>query len=72
MGYMGKYLDINLATEYIHEKELNLELAEKYVGGKGLGARILYDELKPKVDPLSPENIILFMKLSNKLFIYIK
>ena len=61
MGYMGKYLDINLTTEYIHEKELDLELAEKYVGGKGLGARILYDELKPKVDPLSPENIILFM-----------
>ncbi len=61
MGYMGKYLDINLTTEHILEKKLELELAEKYVGGKGLGAKILYDQLAPKVDPLSPENIILFM-----------
>ncbi|OLS32260.1 MAG: hypothetical protein HeimAB125_10820, partial [Candidatus Heimdallarchaeota archaeon AB_125] len=33
----------------------------KFIGGKGLGAKILYDELKPGIDPLGPENIILFM-----------
>ncbi len=61
MGYMYKYLDVDLSSGKIHEKKLDLELAEKYIGGKGLGAKILYDELKPGIDPLSPENIILFM-----------
>jgi aldehyde:ferredoxin oxidoreductase len=38
-----------------------MSLAEKYIGGKGLGARLLYDNLNAGVDPLSAENIILFM-----------
>ena len=61
MGYMHKYLDVDLTTEKILEKKLNLELAEKYIGGKGLGAKILYDELDADIDPLSPANVILFM-----------
>ncbi len=61
MGYMYKYLDVDLTSGKIHEKKLDPELAEKFIGGKGLGAKILYDELKAGVDPLSPENIILFM-----------
>ena len=61
MGYAYSYLDINLTTGKIHEKKLDLELAEKYIGGKGLGAKLLYDNLKPEIDPLSEENIILFM-----------
>jgi len=61
MGYMHKYLDVDLTSGKIHEKKLYPELAEKFIGGKGLGAKILYDELKAGVDPLSPENIILFM-----------
>ncbi|MHA1482795.1 MAG: aldehyde ferredoxin oxidoreductase family protein [Candidatus Heimdallarchaeaceae archaeon] len=61
MGYMHKYLDVDLSTQKIHEKKLDLELAEKFIGGKGLGAKILSDTLKPGIDPLGPENIILFM-----------
>ena len=61
MGYMHKYLDVDLTSGKIHEKKLDSELAEKYIGGKGLGARILYEELKAGIDPLSPENIILLM-----------
>ncbi len=61
MGYMHKYLDVDLTSERIQEKKLDKELAEKFIGGKGLGAKILYDELEAGVDPLSPENIILFM-----------
>ncbi len=61
MGYMHKYLDVDLTSGKIHEKKLDPELAEKFIGGKGLGAKILYDELKPGIDPLGPENIILFM-----------
>ena len=61
MGYMHKYLDVDLTSGTIHEKKLDPELAEKFIGGKGLGAKILYDELKAGTDPLGPENIILFM-----------
>ncbi|NPD89527.1 MAG: aldehyde ferredoxin oxidoreductase family protein [Asgard group archaeon] len=61
MGYMHKYLDVDLSSGKIHEKKLDQKLGEKYIGGKGLGARILYEELKPNIDPLNPKNIILFM-----------
>ncbi|MCE7743376.1 MAG: aldehyde ferredoxin oxidoreductase family protein [Candidatus Heimdallarchaeota archaeon] len=61
MGYMGKYLDVNLSSKKIHVKQLDMDLAKKYIGGKGLGAKILLDELKKGVKPLSPDNIILFM-----------
>ncbi len=61
MGYMHKYLDVDLSNQKIYEKKLDPVLAEKYIGGKGLGAKILYDNLKTGIDPLGPENIILFM-----------
>ncbi|MHA2225302.1 MAG: aldehyde ferredoxin oxidoreductase family protein [Candidatus Hodarchaeales archaeon] len=61
MSYMGKYLDINLSNGKIIENTLDLNLVEKFIGGKGLGAKILYDTLAPGIDPLSPENILLFM-----------
>jgi aldehyde:ferredoxin oxidoreductase len=34
--------------------------AEDYLGGKGLGAKLLFDRLPPRCDPLSPENILVF------------
>ncbi|MHA2073714.1 MAG: aldehyde ferredoxin oxidoreductase family protein, partial [Candidatus Hodarchaeales archaeon] len=61
MGYTGKYLDVNLTTRRILESSTDLKLAEKFIGGKGLGAKLLYNELKAGIDPLSPENILLFM-----------
>jgi aldehyde:ferredoxin oxidoreductase len=61
MGFMGKYLDIDLSSDKILECKLDFDLAEKFIGGKGLGAKILYDSLKSEVKPLSSENIILFM-----------
>lgn len=61
MGYMGKYLDVDLTTGKIREKKLDLSEAKKWIGGKGLGAKILYDSIKPNIDPLSPENILLLM-----------
>ena len=41
-------------------KNLDESNVRKFVGGKGLGAKILYDNLEKNVDPLSPENIIVF------------
>ncbi|MHA1978968.1 MAG: aldehyde ferredoxin oxidoreductase family protein [Candidatus Hodarchaeales archaeon] len=61
MGYMGKYLDVDLTTNKIQEKKLDYQEVKKWIGGKGLGAKILYDSLKPGIDPLSPKNILLLM-----------
>lgn len=60
-GYAGKILKVNLTS-----RKIQMVSTEKYfdpklfVGGKGLGAVVLWKELKPNVKPLSPENIIVF------------
>ena len=61
MGYMGKFLDIDLTTEKVQERKTNLNEGKKWIGGKGLGAHILYSNLKADIDPLSPENILLLI-----------
>jgi len=60
-GYNGKLLRINLTSGKITEEPLKEEWAEKYLGGAGIASRILYDELKPGIDPLGPENKTLIM-----------
>ncbi len=59
-GYIGKILDVDLTSGTLSEMELDPGLARNYMGGKGFGARILYDQLPPHCDPLSPENILVF------------
>jgi len=53
---MGKILRVNLSTRSITTEPLQQEVARKFIGGRGLSAKILFDELKPGVDPLGPEN----------------
>jgi len=55
-GYAGRILHIDLTTGKTHVEPLNKEYARKYIGGIGLGMRLLLDHSKPGVDPLSPEN----------------
>ena len=55
-GYMGKILRVNLSKGEIKDEPLPEDMARKYIGGRGLGAKILFEELKPGVDPLGPEN----------------
>ena len=59
-GYMGKILRVNLTTRGITEEPLKAKLARDYIGGTGLGDRIIYDEVPPSTDPLSPENKMVF------------
>jgi aldehyde:ferredoxin oxidoreductase len=60
-GTCGKLLDIDLGSGKTKELVISDAVAGKYVGGRGLGARLLYDLLPPKTDPLSPENILIFL-----------
>jgi aldehyde:ferredoxin oxidoreductase len=59
-GYVGKMLRVDLTTGSIREIALDAGLLRKYVGGVGLGARFLYDEVPPGVEWDSPENRIIF------------
>lgn len=61
MTYANKILRINLETQEIREEPLDFEIVQKYLGGRGLGVKILYDELQPKIDPLSSANKIAVM-----------
>jgi aldehyde:ferredoxin oxidoreductase len=59
-GYTGKMLEIDLSAQLTTVSELDGALAEGYMGGKGFGARILYDQLPIDCDPLSADNILVF------------
>ena len=59
-GWAGKILDINLTSGVIKITPLDEKIARLFVGGRGLGARILWDEVGPEVEPLSPENVLIF------------
>lgn len=60
-GYAGKMLFVDLTNNKIEEKELTQELAENFLGGYGIGAKILYDMMPAGADPLGPENILGFV-----------
>jgi len=55
-GWRGKILRVNLTKGTSQTETLDPKLARAYVGGRGLGTKILYDEIDPAVDPLSPRN----------------
>jgi aldehyde:ferredoxin oxidoreductase len=60
-GYCGKILRVDLTTKKISEQRLTGDLVRKYLGGNGIAARIIYDEIKPGTDPMSPDNKLVFM-----------
>jgi aldehyde:ferredoxin oxidoreductase len=60
-GYIGKLLRVNLTRGSFQDEPLTNELAEKYIGGAGMAARILYDELAPGIDPFSEDNKLIIL-----------
>ena len=60
-GYAGKIGWIDLTNNNVEAKELEEGIARKYLGGKGLGAHLLYTYLKGNTDPYAPENIMIFV-----------
>jgi len=55
-GWIGKLLRVDLTRGEWKTEELDKNLATKFIGGRGLGSKILFDEIDPKVDPFSPNN----------------
>ncbi|MGD9003730.1 MAG: aldehyde ferredoxin oxidoreductase N-terminal domain-containing protein, partial [Desulfobacterales bacterium] len=59
-GYAGKIGFVDLTTDNIEIVKLDEQMARDYIGGQGLGARILYERQKKGVDPLGPESYLGF------------
>lgn len=59
-GWNGKILEVDLATQTHRSYPLDMEMARQFIGGRGLGARLLWDMVGPDVDPLNPENVLIF------------
>jgi aldehyde:ferredoxin oxidoreductase len=55
----GKIAVVDLSSHSIRQEELATHLVEDYLGGDGLAAKLLYDEVPPGVGPLEPENLLI-------------
>jgi len=60
-GYQGVILRVNLTERTIKKEKLDLDEALKFIGGRGLGTKILMDEIDPNIDPLSIDNKLIFI-----------
>lgn len=60
-GYAGTVLEVNLTTGKITKKPLDMKEAQMFIGGRGLGAKWLWDRTKPGGSPFAPDNPMCFM-----------
>ncbi len=58
-GYHKRFLRVDLTNLRVDVEDLDEDLLRKYIGGVGIEAKILYEEVGPEVSPLSPENILM-------------
>lgn len=59
-GYNGKISRVNLSTGKVSTEELTEADARRYLGGRGLAVKILFEELEAGIDPLGPDNKLVF------------
>jgi aldehyde:ferredoxin oxidoreductase len=60
MSWTGNVLRVNLDVGTCATEPTNMEWAHDYMGQRGLATKYLVEETDPKVDPLSPENKMIF------------
>ncbi len=56
VGWTGYILRVNLTAKTYKKESFTEEFAHKWVGGRGFAVKILFDEVKPGIDPLGPDN----------------
>jgi len=59
-GFCGKIFHVHLDKSQTLFEELDEAFYRKYLGGVGLGAKVLWDRVKPGADPMAPDNILGF------------
>jgi len=60
-SYNGKILRVNLSDGSCKIEDLDLELAKKFIGGRGLGTKLYMDEVSPTIDAFSPDNKVVII-----------
>jgi len=59
-GYSGRYLKVDLSSGITTEESYSDAFARMYLGGNGFAAKLIYDNVQLAVEPLDPENAIVF------------
>ena len=59
-GYHGRILHVNLTNGQTHIETFDETFAQTYLGGNGFAIRLLYERLAPGIDPLAPDNMLVF------------
>ena len=60
-GYNNKMLFVNLTQGELEERKVPEEMVTNFIGGYGLGAKILYEMMPAGADPLGPDNVLGFI-----------
>ncbi|MBY8998519.1 MAG: aldehyde ferredoxin oxidoreductase family protein [Candidatus Thorarchaeota archaeon] len=60
-GFMGQILVVDLSKGEVSNLEIDNSIAAQFLGGSGYASRLLYEHIDPGVDPLGPDNMLLFM-----------
>ena len=60
-GYKNRVLRVDLTNRTFREEELDQNLIQNFIGGRGFGIKLLYDDLKPGIDPLDENNELIFI-----------
>jgi len=60
LPHIEKLLEIDLDNEKVEVKKVEKKTAKKFIGGRGIGVKLLFDMLSPNTDPLSRENVLIF------------
>jgi aldehyde:ferredoxin oxidoreductase len=60
-GYAGRFLFVDLSKHSIRETDLSEEMCRQFIGGYGFGIRVLYEQMKVRIDPLGGDNILGFV-----------
>jgi aldehyde:ferredoxin oxidoreductase len=59
-GYSGRMLNVDLSSGRVAIETFDEAFAKDYLGGNGFAIRLLYDRLAPGIDPLAPDNMVVF------------
>jgi len=59
-GYARKILEVDLDSGELKDLPLDEEMAKMYLGGKGLGLKLVYNEFRPDMQPFDPDNLLVF------------
>lgn len=59
-GWNGRILRVDLTQGTAVAEEYSEDFARRFIGGRGFAVKLLWDELAPGIDPLGPENMLIF------------